>query len=66
MMWILTSAEFYKEAVRNKTGKNVGKRSVWFNGKRKNRQTGVTEEYCKPQWEKYLATDFRRIATDIP
>jgi hypothetical protein len=66
MTWIMTSAEFYKEAVRNKTGKNIGKRSVWFNGKRKNRQTGMTEEYCKPQWEKYLATDFHRIATDVP
>lgn len=62
--WIMTSAEFDQEAVKNKSGKNIGLRSIWFNGKRKNKQTGIPEEYCKPQWEKYLAEDFRRIATD--
>jgi hypothetical protein len=64
MMWIMTSEEFDREAVKNKTGKNVGIRSIWFNGKRKNKSTGVVEEYCKPQWEKYLATDFSRIANN--
>lgn len=62
--WIMTSAEFDQEAVKNKTGKNIGLRSIWFNGKRKNKQTGVSEEYCKPQWEKYLAEDFCRIVND--
>lgn len=62
--WIMTSAEFDQEAVKNKTGKNIGLRSIWFNGKRKNKQTGISEEYCKPQWEKYLAEDFRCIAND--
>ena len=62
--WVMTSAEFDKEAVKNKSGKNIGRRSIWFNGKRKNRQTGVAEEYCKPQWEKYIVNDFSRIATD--
>jgi hypothetical protein len=61
-MWIMTSHEFDDEAVKNKTGKNIGLRSIWFNGRRKNKQTGVTEEYCKIQWEKYLAEDFSRIA----
>jgi len=60
--WILTSGEFYREAVKNKTGKNVGLRSIWFNGRRKNKESGETEEYCKPQWEKYLAKDFQRIS----
>jgi hypothetical protein len=64
MMWIMSSAEFDREAVKNKSGKNIGLRSIWFNGKRKNRQTGVPEEYCKPQWKKYLAKDFHRIAHD--
>ena len=63
LTWIMTSAEFTREAVRNKTGKNVGLRSIWFNGKRKNKQTGVIEEYCKPQWERYLAKDFSRIVS---
>ena len=58
----MTSEEFDREAVKNKTGKNVGLRSIWFNGKRKNKISGKSEEYCKPQWEKYLAKDFQRIA----
>lgn len=62
--WVMTSAEFDKEAVKNRSGKNIGRRSIWFNGKRKNRQTGVAEEYCRPQWEKYIVTDFSRIAND--
>lgn len=64
LTWIMTSDEFIKESVRNKTGKNAGLRSIWFNGKRRNKESGTTEEYCKPQWEKYLAKDFRRIAKD--
>lgn len=62
MLWIMTSEEFDREAVKNKTGKNVGLRGIWFNGKRKNKKTGQVEEYCKPQWEKYIAPDFQRIA----
>ena len=46
--WIMTSAEFDQLAVKNKTGKNIGLRSIWFNGKRKCATTGATEEYCKP------------------
>lgn len=62
MTWIMTSEEFDREAVKNMTGKNVGLRSIWFNGKRKNKTTGEMVEYCKPQWERYLAKDFSRIA----
>lgn len=61
MLWIMTSREFVKEAVRNKTGKNMGKRSIWFNGTRRNKATGRREEYCKPQFERYIARDFRRL-----
>ena len=35
MMWILSSEEFLQECVTNKTGKNAGKRSIWFNEIRK-------------------------------
>ena len=31
--WILSSKEFIKESNQNKKGKNIGKRSIWFNGK---------------------------------
>jgi hypothetical protein len=60
-VWIMTSHEFIEEAAQNKSGKKVGKRSIWFNGKRRNKATGQAEEYTKPQFKKYLATDFRRI-----
>src|SRR2546426_8618167 len=38
--------------LQNKTGKNAGLRSVWFNGKRHDRQTGRLDEYVKPQFQK--------------
>ena len=63
LTWIMSSEEFIAEAVQNKTGKNIGKRSVWFNGTRRNKQTGKVEEYCKTRYEKYLVTDFSRIRT---
>jgi len=62
-MFIMTSEEFIKEASQNKTGKNAGKRSIWFNGYKTNRETGVKEEYVKPQFEKYVETDFRRLVS---
>lgn len=65
MTWIMSSKEFSTEAIKNKTGKNIGLRSIWFNGKRKNKKTGLVEEYCKPQWEKYVALNFDRILQDV-
>ena len=63
-IWIMTSEEFDQLAVKNKTGKNVGLRSIWFNGRRTDKTTGESVEYCKPQWEKFMAEDFSRIAAD--
>lgn len=60
-IWILTSAEFLSESLVNKTGKNIGLRTIWFNGRRKNRKTLAVELYCKARYQKYLATDFERI-----
>lgn len=60
-MWIMSSEEFVKESVQNKTGKNAGKRSIWFNGKKKDKATGKPVEYCKQQFEKYLVKDFSRL-----
>ena len=31
-----------------------------------NKTTGVAEPYCKERYEKYLATDFSRIAKPLP
>ena len=61
MTWLMTSEEFIAEAVQNKSGKNVGSRSIWFNGTRRNRQSGCQEEYCKPQFQKYIVSNFSRI-----
>ena len=57
----MTSTEFCKESVQNKTGKNKGLRGIWFNGTRKTGTSGLRQEYIKPRFEKYLAPDFRRI-----
>ncbi len=56
-MWIMTSEEFIKESVQNKTGNNKGKRSIWFNGKN---TKGMSEHY-KPRFEKYLEISFDRL-----
>lgn len=66
LTWIMSSAEFIKEAAQNKTGKNASKRGIWFNGARKDKATGTYQEYCKPRWEKYLATDFSRLREAPP
>ena len=60
-MWIMSSEEFLNECVTNKNGKNKGKRGIWFNGNRTNKNTGMKEEYCKPQFEKYIYSDFGRF-----
>ena len=64
MMWIMSSEEFIKESVQNKTGKNKGKRSIWFNGKRRIRSQGFLRENAKRKFEKYVADDFRRLIND--
>jgi hypothetical protein len=51
-MWIMSSEQFITEAARNKTGKNAGKHSIWFNGMKKN------VEYPKGRYEQYRARDF--------
>jgi len=63
MTWIMTSQEFVKASVQNKTGKNKGKRSIWFNGTRRDKATGRREEYCKPQFKEFIAIDFHRLVT---
>ena len=61
MMWIMSSEEFLKECVTNRNGKNTGRHSIWFNGNKINRATGVRKEYCKPKFEKYICKDFSRF-----
>jgi hypothetical protein len=53
-MWIMSSLDFIKEAVQNKTGKNQGKRSIWFNG----RKIKNNSEHPYPRFNKYLHENF--------
>ena len=61
LTWLLSSQEFIAEAVQNKSGKNRGKRSLWFNGTRRNKQAGTVEEYCKDRYLKYVVENFGRL-----
>jgi hypothetical protein len=60
--WIMTSDEFIEEAAQNKNGRNAGKRSIWFNGTKKSKETGGRVEYVKERYLPYVETDFSRIA----
>ncbi|MGI6211615.1 MAG: hypothetical protein ACOYJJ_03435 [Anaerovoracaceae bacterium] len=60
-MWVLSSEEFLNECSTNKSGKNIGKHSICFNGCKTNKETGNKEEYCFPKFDKYIATDFSRF-----
>ncbi len=55
--WIMSSQEFCNDSVLNKSGKNVGKRSIWFNGKSKR----TNSEHAYPRFEKYLDEQFSRL-----
>lgn len=61
MFWIMSSQEFIDESVQNKSGKNIGKCSIWFNGRRKNKETGEYIEYCHERFKKYVAKNFQRL-----
>lgn len=61
-MWIMSSKEFIENCTQTKSGKNVGKRSIWFNGK----QTKAEAEHTRPQFEKFVARDFSRILNEDP
>jgi hypothetical protein len=61
-MSILSSKEFIKSSVQNKTGQNKGKSSIWFNG----RDTKANTEHVKPQFTRFLANDFNRILKENP
>lgn len=60
--WILSSREFLHESHQNKTGKNVGKRSIWFNGKSQKNKT----EHVHERFKKYVASDFTRLISEDP
>ncbi|MBR4582487.1 MAG: hypothetical protein IKO34_01605 [Bacteroidales bacterium] len=59
-MWIMSSAEFLRESNQNKRGKNVGKHSICFNGRKKDK------EYCKERFNTYKCSSFTRILNEDP
>lgn len=54
-IWLLTSDEFITYSHENKEGANIGKRSIWFNGKRKNKETGEHEEHIHDRFNQFEA-----------
>ena len=64
-MWIMSSAEFVEHSSQNKRGKNEGSRSISLNGGKKSHASGKWEEYPRPQFVKFLVTDFNRLSTPL-
>ena len=65
VMWIMTSREFIESSYENRKGKNAGKRTISFHGRHRDKVTGQHVEYTKPQFQKYVATGFRRIRDGV-
>ena len=59
-------AEFIKESHQNKRGTNKGRRTIWFNGRKTDKNSGRVAEHCKPQFMQYVAEDFQRIVAEDP
>jgi hypothetical protein len=64
MKWIMTSAEFIRESLQYKSGRNEGKRSIWFNGHKKNKSTGEGIEYCRDRFKRYIAENYSRLKSN--
>ena len=64
-IWIMPSGEFVQESYQNKNGKNIGLRSVWLNGMKRDKKMGKSFPYVAERFAKYIATDFSRIAAAI-
>jgi hypothetical protein len=63
--WLMTSEEFIQGSNQNKNGKNIGLRSIWFNGTRLDPQTRERSEYVKDRYLRYLVQDFSRLAMPV-
>jgi hypothetical protein len=57
----MSSDELIAEANQNKNGKNIGLRSIWFNGTKKDKKIGERMEYPKAHYDKYRDEDFSRF-----
>ena len=63
MIWILSSEELIQESVKNKTGNNIGKHAIGFNGTKTDKITQEKYEYPKERFDKYVCKnkDFLRF-----
>ncbi|MCV4230542.1 hypothetical protein OHJ21_05110 [Virgibacillus sp. LDC1] len=52
---------YIEEAVLDKSGKNIGKRSIKFNGSKTDKITKERIEYAKERYDKYLVNDFSKF-----
>ena len=59
--WIMSSEEFIKHSSQNKTGKNIGRRNISFNGKYKDVKPGKYKEVIFERFNKYIAKDFSKF-----
>ncbi|MCM3593455.1 hypothetical protein M4D58_22805 [Brevibacillus borstelensis] len=60
-MWILSSKEYLDECVTNKTGKNAGKTSIWFNGTKTDPITKQKIKYSKERYKQILSHRFQQV-----
>lgn len=61
-IWILSSSEFLRESRCNKEGTNAGKRTIFFTGKSKIKNS----EHVRPRFAGYVAKNFTRILKEDP
>lgn len=53
-IWVMSSRDFIANCVTTKTGKNIGNRSVWLNG----RSTKAGLEHPNPRFDKWRITKY--------
>ena len=58
-IWLLSSQEFLKESVQNKTGKNVGETVDMV---QRQEQKNTSPNIRMPEYEKYVVRNFDRIS----
>jgi hypothetical protein len=56
--WIITSEQFIARSNQNKEGKIAGKRSIWFNGKKRDRSSGKSVEHPYLKFDEFRVKDF--------
>ncbi|MEQ8282287.1 MAG: hypothetical protein RIC04_07980 [Parvibaculum sp.] len=61
--WVISSAEFIRLTKPNKNGKNAGKRTVWLNGTKLDKNINQRKEYPNEKFSHFLVDDFSKFRT---